>query len=175
MKPLRKNLLGSRGRRLLLSALILALALALCLPLFPALVLRNGRTGERLLLLPLREGETIALCYTHSVNLTPVTDTLRVSGGSLVLESTLFSAYGWGMPVLADGIGGSFENTPEGFLLSDIDKKQDSIPILLQEVPDQRLLYRGGERRLLELAPAGTFVRLGVERASLLDCLLGAG
>ena len=159
------------GRRLvpLLIALGLLLALGVLLwaPLFPGLILEDGRTGEPLLLFPMKKGDAFSIRYTHSVNLSPVTDTLYFTGDALVLESTLFSAYGWGMPVLADGIGDSFENTPEGFYISGIHKVQSQIPILLQQVPDHRLLLNGREIRLLDVLEPGTFIRLLPGRFSL--------
>lgn len=161
------------GRRLvpLLIALGLLLALGVLLwaPLFPGLILEDGRTGEPLLLFPMKKGDAFSIRYTHSVNLSPVTDTLYFTGDALVLESTLFSAYGWGMPVLADGIGDSFENTPEGFYISGIHKVQAQIPILLQQVPDHRLLLNGREIRLLDVLEPGTFIRLLPGRFSLAD------
>lgn len=164
------------GKRLtpLLAGFILALSLlALCFaPLFHGLAIRDGRTGERLLLLPIQKNEAFSIRYIHSVNLTPVTDTLRFTGRELLLESTLFTSYGWGMPVLADGIGSHFENTPEGFLITGIDQAQPDVPILLQQVPDHRLLYRGREISLLGLAGSGAFLRLGPERVSLAALLL---
>lgn len=176
MKPWNPQV-AQGGRRLapllIASGLALALALLLWAPLIPGLILADGRTGEPLFLFPMKEGEAFSIRYTHSVNLSPVTDTLYFSGDALVLESTLFSAYGWGMPVLADGIGESFENTPEGFYISGIHKAQSQIPILLQQVPDHRLLLGGEEVRLLDVLEPGTFIRLVPGRFSLAD-LLGA-
>src|SRR5699024_7711473 len=96
--------------------LLLALGVLLWAPLFPGLILEDGRTGEPLLLFPMKKGDAFSIRYTHSVNLSPVTDTLYFTGDALVLESTLFSAYGWGMPVLADGIGNSFEIPRKDFI-----------------------------------------------------------
>ena len=152
-------------------ALVLCLMFFVRLPLFSSLVIREERTGRLLLVLPIAQEETFSIRYTHSVNLSPVTDTIRCSQGALLLESTLFSAYGWGMPVLADGIGGTFTNTENGFLISNIDKYQASIPILLQEVPDHHLLYRGAAISLLNIAGSGTLVRLTMENTSLLSRL----
>ena len=148
-------------------ALVLSLLVLCFAPLFHGLAIHDGRTGERLMLLPIWTGEAFSIRYTHSVNLTPVTDTLRFTGQGLVLESTLFTSYGWGMPVLADGIGSHFENTPEGFLITGIDRAQPDVPILLQQVPDHHLLYRDREISLLGLAGSGAFLRLGPEPASL--------
>lgn len=163
---------GSRLAPLLITLfLVLALLFLGFAPLMDGLTVRDGRTGELLLALPIRRGEAFSIRYIHSVNLSPVTDTLQWSGRELVLKTTLFSAYGWGMPVLADGIGARFEHTPQGFLISGIDKAQADIPILLQQVPDHRLLYRGRDISLLKLAGSGAFLRVSGEPMSILTLL----
>ena len=57
--------------------------------------------------------------------------------------------------------------------ISGIHKVQSQIPILLQQVPDHRLLLGGEEVRLLDVLEPGTFIRLVPGRFSLAD-LLGA-
>ncbi|NCB30338.1 MAG: DUF1850 domain-containing protein [Clostridia bacterium] len=160
---------GKRLVPLLISFIVLlALLFVGFAPLMDGLTVRDGRTGKLLLALPIRQEETFSIRYIHSVNLSPVIDTLQWSGQDLVLRTTLFSDYGWGMPVLADGIGTHFEHTPDGFLISGIDKAQASVPILLQQVPDHHILYRGREISLLKLAGSGAFLRIAGERMNLL-------
>ena len=158
----------------LLWGFILFLLIFLFLPLFPRLTVRDCRSDALLLSLPLTKGEEFSIRYTHSVNLSPVTDTVLFDGQEFILQRTLFTAYGWGMPVLADGIGTSFENTPDGFLISGIDRHQENIPILLQEVPDHHVLYRSREISLLALSGSGQFIRIAGENTGLFSILAEA-
>ena len=159
---------GSACRRIAPLLLILLAVLALCLlPIWPGLTLSDYRTGQRLHCLPIRRGETFCIRFTHSLNLSDVTDTFEWTGTTIFCRSTLFSTYGAGIPDLSDGIGSSFAVTEDGFLLSGIDKPEKEIRILLQTVPNHMLLYRGKSYSLLERFGSGALVVLKVERCSL--------
>ncbi len=150
-------------------ALLLAClaAAVLFLPLEKQLVIADYYSGSILLCLPLSDGEEFSIRFLHSVNLSDVTDRIARQGDLLVCRATLFTAYGAGIPDLSDGIGTEFSKTEEGFLLSGIDKAQREIPILLQEVPNHRLLYRGREINLLSRFSSGTLIVLRMQRVSL--------
>lgn len=139
-----------------------------------ALVISDYREGGTLCVLPLTKNERFSIRYKHSVNLSDVTDTLEWTGTELILRDSIFTSFGAGIPVPADGIGTDIVNTENGFLLSGIDKQQkdDSLLIMLQEVPNHRLLYRNHEVSLLEMAGSGALLMLKVRPVSLLEMLL---
>ena len=114
----------------------------------------------RTLALPVEEGETVSLRFTHSLNLSDVTDNIEATGGRLVCRSTLFHTYGAGIPDLPDGIGTALTKTGEGYLLTGVDKAETEIRVLLQPLPDHRLLYRGAEIPLVPRFGAGTVLSL---------------
>lgn len=167
---------GSARKRnaplLFISALAVTLLLLLLLPVCTRLTLADARTGKTLLALPISPGEDFYLRYTHSVNLSDVTDGMEWTGKTLMVRSTRFTSFGVGMPVLADGIGSHFENTPDGFFITGIDRPEERILLLLQEVPNNRLLYRGQEVNLLTRYGDGTLLRIEVRPVSLLTALL---
>lgn len=169
----RKKTEGSGGKRpsplLFLSGL---LALLLLLPIADGLVISDFRSGNTLLCLPLADGEQFSIRFTHSVNLSDVTDLIARDGRQLVCRSTQFWSYGAGIPDLADGIGTTFSMGEDGFVLSGIDKVQETIPILLQTVPHHRLLYRGRQLDLLERFGSGTLIELRMQRVSIASLLL---
>lgn len=145
---------------------------ALCYaPLFPRLTITNLRSQALLAAVPLRQGETFYIRFTHSLNLSDVTDELQWTGGRLLCRSTLYATFGAGIPDLTDGIGEKFTQTEEGYLLSGIDKPEDHIDIMLQTVPRHRLLYRNREADLLKAYGSGTLIRLEVKRLSVRDLL----
>lgn len=170
----RKKTEGSGGKRpspLLFLFGLLALLLLL-LPIADGLVISDFRSGDVLLCLPLADGEQFSIRFTHSVNLSDVTDLIARDGRQLVCRSTQFSAYGAGIPDLSDGIGTTFSMGEDGFVLSGIDKVQETIPILLQTVPHHRLLYRGRQLDLLERFGSGTLIELRMQRVSIASLLL---
>lgn len=165
----------ARGRIRLSLCLLVAAALLLCaLPLQNRLVLSDARRGVTLVALPIAPGETFAVRFKHSVNLSDVTDFLEWTGDALILRSSQFTAFGAGIPVPADGIGTAIVNTSDGFLLTGIDtvQRDNAFLIMLQQVPDHRLLYREREISLLDLAGSGALLRLCVRPVSLFEILL---
>lgn len=166
----------TRSRRapfLLILSLGALFSILLFAPIFSKrLVVSNERTHAVLTTLPVETGETFQLRYTHSVNLSDVTDTIEWTGEQLVCRSTLFTAFGAGIPVLADGVGTAFTQTDKGFLITGIDKPEARILIMLQTVPNHRLLWRGQELPLLARYGSGTLLRLEVRRCSLFERLL---
>lgn len=164
---------GNRRRLVpLFAVLLLAAALVLFLPLRPALCM--AAEGKTALALPLGHGETFALRYTHSVNRSPVVDTLQWVGGSeLWVRSSLFQSYGAGIPAINDGVGTQVRQTQEGFLLEGIDTSHQEIALLTGTYADHHLLYRGREIRLKDLVGEQRLVVFRVGRVSLWASLLG--
>ncbi len=169
------GLVFKRDKRIqgsLLLPLFLVACLLLCfIPLKNALMIEDYRTGKTLCVLPLKRQEDFSIRYVHSVNLSPVTDTLEWTGKQLILKSSLFTSFGAGIPVPADGIGTAIENTEDGFLLSGIDKAQqnNALLIMLQKVPDHHVLYREQEISLLDMAGSGALLRLSVRPISAFE------
>jgi len=62
------------------------------------LVVADTETGDRLLVLRVSEGTTVALNYTHSVEKTPVLDVYEVNGTELEMVRMEFQSYGAGLP-----------------------------------------------------------------------------
>lgn len=166
---------GRRWRAALAGGLGAAalLVVLLVVPVGRGLTVRDGETGALLLALPLADGESFDLRYTHSVNRSDVTDTIVRHGDTLMCTQTLFTAYGVGIPVLADGIGTAFQETEDGFLITGIDNVQTSIPLLTQEYPNQRILLRDREISLVETAGSGRLLVLAVGGLTLPMLLRG--
>lgn len=147
----------------------------LCLtPLFTRLTVREYKSDKLLLALPIEDNERFSIRFTHSVNLSYVTDGVEWTGNELILRDTLFTSFGAGIPVIAEGIGTEIENTEDGFIISGIDAVQENaeIPVMLQEVPDHHLLYRDEEISLRDLSRDVAFIKIRVERISLVSMLV---
>lgn len=174
MTPANKTEKTMRESKLLLALLITVIgALIFLTPTCTRLTLRGYDSGRLMMALPIEPGESFKLRFTHSVNLSYVTDEMEWTGQQLITRTSLFTSFGAGMPVIADGIGTEMHNTDEGFLITGIDQVQEEgfIPIMLQTVPDHHLLYRGQEISLRDRAEGTAFVKLGVEKISILSAL----
>lgn len=148
---------------------ILALCfILLALPVNKMLVVSNDKTKEILFTLPLKNGEVLDIKFTHSVNLSPVIDRYQFNGTELVLQSTIFKTYGAGIPILDDGLGKGFQLTENGFEINEINLPRKKIPVMLQTVPDHRIIYREKEIHLLDVAKSGMVIEITVGNMSFI-------
>lgn len=126
--PLKSRKIAERGasktasfpRRLLLALIVFATIIGL-VPIFTYIEisdLRGGNILARFHVPPFRE--TFFSGYTHSVNLTPVVDVLRMKGDRLILSETWFTTYGVGMPDVEPGQ--TLVRTDEFIMISGINR-----------------------------------------------------
>nr|WP_128476901.1 DUF1850 domain-containing protein [Halorussus pelagicus] len=114
-----------------------------------ALVVADAETGERLLTVPVAEGDTVALNYTHSVEKTPVLDVYAVNGTSLEMVRMEFQSYGAGLPARAD-----VNVTEDGTFVFDPEGRYDRIYVKPGEIAGHRLLVKDRTYDLVALSDA---------------------
>ena len=163
---------GKSPALLFVIALLIICVLYFALPLSERLIVSQRNSEKVLLSLPIEKGEVFKIAFIHSLNLSPVTDCYEWTGDLLILRSTIFKTYGAGIPILDDGLGTGFLQTEEGFQITGIDAPRQKIDIMLQLVPDHRILYSDREIRLLEYANSGTIVSIYVGKISLFRAYL---
>ncbi len=160
-------------------ALFGAVAALFFLPLRPALVVRQTRTGGVLATLPLRAGDRFELAYVHSVNRGAVVDRFVIDRtGAVVLTDTVFQSFGAGME---EGLSGPepVSLQEEGLVLRGLNRRLGVLTVAVGSVADHRLRWGLGsehpgesELPLAELAEPLTFVSIACERRSVLYPLL---
>lgn len=161
---------GSRltRRRLLAGGAVLGLGAT------AVAVARDGRTlvvtdlkdGDTYLEVPVEEGDSVVLAYTHSVEKTPVRDVYVVEGEGLRMERTEFSSFGAGLPT--DGV----YRIEDGYAV-DSDEHYAELTIAPSDIAGHELVV-GGERH--DLTAAAGSVTISVEPGSFLTgARLGAG
>ena len=168
----RTNAGGKRRPLVPLLFIGIALSAALCffLPLFPAL--RITHQGKACLVLPLKTNELFAIRYNHSVNRSPVIDTIESTGhGILTVRTSLFQTYGAGIPSLVDGVGTQTVTTEDGLLLIGIDAPHDTISLITGTYADHHLLYRAEEIQLKAIVGEKQLIVLRSGRGSLFEFL----
>lgn len=99
-----------------LVVLVAALGSAAAVPSQAVLVVEDAETGETYLDVPVENGSTVALEYTHSVEKTRVYEAYTVRGDWLVMTHMEFESYGWGLPSGANvtRTNGTFMYDPPG-------------------------------------------------------------
>lgn len=108
-----------RSTHVVLVVVALAVATAAAAAAVPGervLVVEDTETGEQYLTVPVEDGSTVALEYTHSVEQSRVYDGYTVRGDVLVLTRMEFESYGWGLPAGANvtEVNGTFVYDPPG-------------------------------------------------------------
>ena len=145
-------------------------ALIFFFPAFPAL--RVTHQGNACLVLPLNKNEQFAVRYNHSVNRSPVIDTIESTGdGILTVRTSLFQTYGAGIPSLVDGVGTETVSTDDGLLLIGIDAPHDAISLITGTYADHHILYRGSEIQLKAIVGEKQLIVLTAAPASLFELI----
>ena len=126
---------GVSRKKLLILVSILLIILFLFIFLWPHhwLLARDDRSCAYLGMWRIQPEEPFTIIYIHSVQLTPVTETYHFNAsGDLILDETLFSSYGAGLPA----------TTPYDFEIT-----EDSFRIYNIQLKMAHLVYRTGAVR----------------------------
>lgn len=107
--------------------------------------------GEQLLVVPVEQGDTLAIEYTHSVERTLVTDQYVVSGHALVDDRMLFSSFGAGLPAQAD-----VRRQGDRYVYDPPERRHDPLRVTTGEIADHVLLVDGKRYDLSKRASGGT-------------------
>lgn len=103
------------------------------------LVVAADESGERLLEVPVSDGDEIVLSYTHSVEKTAVKDVYTVDGTDLRMVRMVFSSYGAGLPSEA-----AVTRTEDGFVVS-VDRSFERLHVVPGSIAGHELVV--GDRR----------------------------
>ena len=142
-------------------ALVLGAAVVL---LRPERCLVAACGGRRLFAWPIAAGEAFEVTFTHSLNLSPITDVIEWSGDDLIVRKSVFRTFGAGVPVPADGVGEELLFIDGHYELTGINKHMSGFTIMTQEVPNHIITFKDREARLLDLVGSGKAVDIAVRR-----------
>lgn len=156
----RRPLRVSRRR---LSALLVAIPLgaaAVATATSPdqRLIVESVESGRQVFAIPVNEGDTVTLAYTHSVEKTPVRDIYVVEDGALRMARMEFSSFGAGLPT--EGV----ERTESGYAVTP-NTRHERLTVAPSEVAGHELIVADRRYDLVE-AVTGS-VAINVKAASL--------
>ena len=105
----------------------------------PKLVLSNAETGEVYASYPLKEGDSFAVEFIHSVNKSPVRDIYRIRDGAN--EECIYYGFGAGVETeLGEGETLSYGDDGE-MIISNIDKRMDDMILVVGTISDHTLYF----------------------------------
>lgn len=157
---------GWRSRwvwRALVGGLILGLpAGALLFVRVPVLTVTDAKADRLILAVQVRAGESLVLSYRHSVTQGLVSGTFEVeSDGALSLRETTFRSPGPGLP---EPRPGEAYEIAGGVILQRGSQRLPELSIFVHPFTDHTLVVKGLTLRLSRELPAGSLVKISVQR-----------
>lgn len=133
----------------------------------------TAESDEKLLFaFPIENGEFFEVNFTHSANLSPVTDVIEWTGTQMLVRKTIFKAFGAGIPVPSDGIGTELIHIDGHYELLGIDKPMQSFGLMTQTVPNHYIFFKERKISLLRLVGSGRLVNITVKPVSRIKRLM---
>lgn len=154
--------------------LIIIIVIAI-IALIPTKVLLacDYKTGEYYKSWRIKDGDSFTVEYTHSVQLTPVTETYNIDGYNIILKETTFKSYGAGLPATTPY---KFEITSNGFRIYDIDEEMDYLVYRTgAERANHKLIYNNKDYDLLSFSKPRSGVQFKIIKTKIFSHILREG
>ncbi|MFU8867720.1 DUF1850 domain-containing protein [Natronococcus sp.] len=116
------------------------------------LVVADAATEERLLEIPVDDGEEVTLAYTHSVERTPVEDVYAVDGDELRAVKSVFHSFGAGLPT-------DVTRTDEGYV-AEGSGRHDELYVVPGSIAGHELVVGDDRYDLVAVADGGVVLFL---------------
>ena len=121
----------------------------------------------------IKDGDSFTIEYTHSVQLTPVTETYNIDGYNIILKETTFKSYGAGLPSTTPY---KFEITSNGFRIYDINEKMDYLVYRTgAERANHKLIYENKNYDFLNFSKPRAGVRFKIIKTKFFSHILREG
>lgn len=164
-------------QKLLVPLLLIFTAIAIlataffCFPIPHTQRLVLACDGKTLVTLPIEPGESFTVDYIHSLNKSPVTDTIEWTGETFIVRTSYYKTFGAGIPVPAEDEGTTLTKVGDGFLLTNIDRELATILIFTDEIPDHHITLRNASYSLLDMVGIWQYVELSVRNVTLYELI----
>lgn len=155
--------------------LILGVSIILMTALYPIKVLKASdyKTGEYIKSWRVRSGDSFTVEYTHSVQLTTVTETYIIDDMDIILVESFFHSLGAGLPATTPY---KFEIGDGTFRIYDINENMDYLVYRTgAERANHKLKLGNKVYKFLDFSKPRTGVRLRVEKVPLSSYLTKEG
>jgi len=153
---------------LFLIPFILFIFLLLFIPISDALVFQYQNSGNTLAYIPISEGETFQMKYTHSIHLSDVVESYEITNDRQIKQYELmYEDFAIGMPENASE-GEIFEQKDGKYYLKNMDRRFPSFDLRVGKVrANHTVIFEGKEYPLSRVIEPGTWVRIKIERINL--------
>lgn len=157
---------------IVLLIVIIGIAITVLIPT-KVLLACDYKTGEYYKSWIIKDGESFTVEYTHSVQLTPVTETYNIDGYNIILKETTFKSYGAGLPATTPY---KFEITSNGFRIYDIDEEMDYLVYRTgAERANHKLIFKNKDYDFLSFSKPRTGVQFKIIKMKIFSHILREG
>ena len=159
-------------KRILAASVLLAVAAVFFLPFRQVLAFEKG--GQVAAYIPISQGDTFAIRYTHSIHRSEVEETYQVlADGTIEQIALTYEDTAVGMPANA-APGETFTLRNGKYYITGMERKFPSIWLSVGRViANHRVVYQGKTVTLKTVIPPGSIVCIKVTRLSLFQCWKG--
>jgi hypothetical protein len=158
------------NRKFIIASIVFLFMLCLLLPLTDRLAVIVE--GSVKVIFPLSEGDSFQLGYIHSVNKSPVWDTVQREGLKLCITESRFYSFGAGIPTSPENEGAVFTVLDDCILLSNINRKFPEISLYVGRVAEHTLKIQGKTFALADISLPGSIMKMKIKKVSLLDIIV---
>lgn len=137
------------------------------------LLATNFRTNDYIKSWRIKDGESFIVEYTHSVQLTPVSELYTIDKNNIILSESYFQSYGAGLPSTTPY---SFEITEKGFRIYEINEIMEYLIYRTgAERANHRLILRDKEYTFLEFTEPRVGVEFNIQNMSIIRYIAREG
>lgn len=152
-----------------ISIILLLLIIISFIPI-KVLLAEDYKTDEYIKEWRVKNGESFTILYTHSVQLTPVTETYRIEGEDIILTDSFFYSLGAGLPSTTPY---KFRLRDGGFEIYDIDEKMECLVYRTgAERADHKLIFEDREYDFLDFSKPRTGIRFKLKNTPIFSYIL---
>lgn len=163
-------------KRKILSICILLLTINAFILFFPykeVIAFTYQDQDDLLAYLTLTEDNSFQVQYTHSIHLSEVVETYRLSRNHIIQTELSYEDFAVGMPSNAEG-NEIFEEKNGIYYIRNMNRNFSFIDLRIGRVrANHRLIYKGDTYPLSKFIKPGTWVRIATKKISLMEELKG--
>jgi hypothetical protein len=149
----------------LISLILIVILLISFIPI-KVLLATDFKTNKYIKSWKIGKGESFTIEYTHSVELTPVSETYIIEDNKIILTESYFKSYGAGLPSTTPY---KFEITDKGFRIYEINEVMEDIVYRTgAERANHRLILREKEYPFLGFTKPRSGVKFSVKNINIL-------
>lgn len=154
----------------LLTVMVIAV---LSVPIFPALAVEDGDTKKVIAYASRQHIQNFDIQYIHSIHRTPVFETYRLDGTSIIQQQITYEEFAVGMPSNDDGEG-TFIQQDGRYMITDMNRIFPFLDVRIAQVmPDHGIRIQDEYIPFEAIAKPGSWIRITVRKISIWQKLKG--